>query len=234
MLGRAVDLLFGALGYRVLREQHFRQIQGTVGWDRLRSLPIRPRTVIDVGVADGTPELYDAFPEAFLVLVEPVQEFFPGIEKTLERRRGVHLPLALGSTAGEMTMNVELSDGAKSSLLQRTALTATGKTVAERRIQVRTLDEAIQGLQLEPPILLKVDVEGFELNVLRGATETLKKIDLLLVETSVAKRFEDGPRFSDVIGFLASQNLSLRDIVHIARDPRAGVRHADLVFMREE
>jgi FkbM family methyltransferase len=231
MLGGIVDRIFGALGYRVLREELLRELQGTLGWDRLRSLPIRPSTIIDVGVADGTPELYSAFPEAFLILVEPVQEFFPGINHLLAQRRGLHLPFALGERPGEMTMNVE-PDGAKSSLLRRTSLTRTGDPVIERRIPVRTLDDAIHDISFNGPTLLKIDVEGFELNVLRGATQALLKIDLLLIEASVAQRFEGGAQLADLISFLAAHQFVLRDIVHIARDPRVGVRHADLVFTR--
>jgi FkbM family methyltransferase len=230
MLGRAIDVVFGALGYRVIREELLREMQGTIAWDRLATLPIKPRTVIDVGVADGTPELYKAFPDAYLVLVEPVQEFFPGIDQLLARRPGVHLPVALGATEAEMTMRVEVSDGAKSSFLPRTKLTATGRNGMERRIRVQPLDEAVRSLQLESPILLKIDVEGFELNVLRGAQDTLRKIDMLVLETSVAQRFEGAARFADVVGFLEAQGFELCDIVHIARDRRVGVRHADLVF----
>jgi hypothetical protein len=130
-------------------------------------------------------------------------------------------------------MRVEVGDGAKSSLLPRTALSATGREGCERRVRVLPLDQAIRGVPLEQPLLLKIDVEGFELNVLRGATEVLRRTDLLIVETSVAKRFEGAATFAAVVSFLASQDFALRDIVHIARDPRVGVRHADLVFARD-
>lgn len=233
MLGRSVDVVFGALGYRVLREELLRQIQGTLGWDRLQSLPIKPRTIIDIGVADGTPELYSAFPDAFLVLVEPVEEFFAGINNLLKQRRGIHLPFAVGREDAEMSMRVELVEGAKSSLLRRTPLSATGKEGVERKIRIRPLDSAIDGVPLESPVLLKIDVEGFELSVLEGAVETLKKVDLIIIETSIAKRFHDGPSLAQIIAFMAAQQFSVQDIVHIARDPNSGIRHADLVFTRD-
>ena len=232
MFGDIADMVAERLGFKVIRQALFRELQGTLGWDNLAELPIRPGTVIDVGVADGTPELYAAFPDAHLVLVEPVEEFFAGIGALLSTRAGVHLPIALGEREDSLEMNVQLTDGAKSSFLTRTALSATGEVPARRSVAVRPLDAAVAEMALVSPVLLKIDVEGFELPVLRGATATLRRTDVVIIESSVAKRFEGAAGFEEVVGFMFAQGFRLRDIVRVSRHPGGGVRHMDLVFQR--
>ena len=75
----------------------------------IRRLGFRPQTIIDVGVAHGTPQLYAAFPDAQLILVEPLSEYFEGIARLLDRRRGVHIPAAAWSSQG--SWNCESSRG---------------------------------------------------------------------------------------------------------------------------
>src|SRR5689334_8126791 len=53
--------------------------------EHLRSMDYRPRTVIDVGVADGTIELHRSFPDAKFLLVEPLREFAPALDWLAQR-----------------------------------------------------------------------------------------------------------------------------------------------------
>lgn len=63
----------------------------------LRRHGFAPRTIIDVGVGQGTPDLYNAFPQAYLVLVEPLAEFNGAVDAILKARRGEKLAAALGA-----------------------------------------------------------------------------------------------------------------------------------------
>lgn len=64
-------------------------------------LGFRPKTVIDVGVASGTEELYSAFPEATLLLIEALKQFEPNLISILQRYRGSYLIAAAGARTGE-------------------------------------------------------------------------------------------------------------------------------------
>src|SRR5215472_996180 len=63
----------------------------------IRRLGFRPATMVDVGVGPGTPDIYEAFPDAFLVLIEPVAEQFAAARRILKRRRGTLVEAALGA-----------------------------------------------------------------------------------------------------------------------------------------
>jgi len=185
-----------------------------------------PRTVIDVGVNRGTKELYAAFPDAYYLLVEPNHENLDDIAKVLTRVRGEHAHVAAGAESGELVLNVEVTRTGLSSFLRRTELTATGNPVEQRRVPVRRIDDLVAERRLEEPFGLKIDTEGFELQVIRGATETLKSCQFVITETSTAERFEDGYQSVDLISAMREQGFTIFDIM------KTTGRYADLLFMR--
>ena len=50
---------------------------------QLKDNGFNPYTIIDVGVAKGTPDLYDVFPDSFFYLIEPLKEFESDLIKIL-------------------------------------------------------------------------------------------------------------------------------------------------------
>jgi FkbM family methyltransferase len=100
------DALLACLGLLAQGEAQ-RQALPPGGWqlDDVRALGPGIRTVIDVGAADGTPLLYDAYPDAALVLIEPLADFEPELAE-LTRGRGSYLLTAVGGRSGSVTINV--------------------------------------------------------------------------------------------------------------------------------
>ena len=80
-----------ALGYELKRPTK-------LGWykNNLRKQWLQPRTVVDVGVAYGTPKLYEAFPESYHVLVEPLGEYKPYLQDILRNYKGEYILAAVG------------------------------------------------------------------------------------------------------------------------------------------
>lgn len=234
MLGGFTDWVFGRMGYVVMRKSFWDGERGVLGWENLGGAGFTPRTVIDVGVGRGTYPLYEAFPHAYLLLVEPLQESDPYIARILERFKGEARKVAVGERDEERIINVEPRRRLRSSMLERTASTKTGDQPEQRRIQVTTLDAVMEASGLAGPYGLKIDVEGFELPVLRGATRTLAQTEFVIAETSVARRFLGGSTFAGVVGFMDQQGFGVRDLVQIARTPdHRSIAHTDLLFTRD-
>jgi FkbM family methyltransferase len=198
-----------------------------VGLSDLKS----PQTIVDVGVAAGTPELYDAFPVAHLILIEPVPMFHKQIEETiLARRPGTLLKCAAGAIDGDMTINVELRDPSKSSMLQRTPLTRVAGDKKALRVPVATLTTLLHAEILGNNALLKIDTEGYELEVLRGTAQRLPEFRYVITETSIMKRFEDSYDFSDLVGYMRERGFEVRQVLAAPRDGSGRIRMVDLLF----
>ena len=224
-------------GWRVQRAAPARQ-----GWERdraywepayIRRLGFRPRTIIDVGVAHGTPQLYAAFPEAQLILVEPLSEFFEEIGRILARRSGVQIPAAAGSSEGELELRVEPRWTERSSHYSRHPLVRTGDTFTPRRVHVTTIDRIIANHAFPEPFALKIDTEGAELEVIRGAAATLERTLFVIAEVGVLhNRFEGSYSFAQFIAAMDQAGFEVCDLLGIGRAPSSHVVDVDLVFQR--
>ncbi len=198
----------------------------------MRRWGARPGTVIDVGVGNGTPQLYDAFPDAYLVLVEPLEEFAPAIASILARRPGEQFAVALGAADDVRDIRIEPGHLQGSSFYARHALEATGPVAAARRVPVRTLDGLLGGRDLPKPFGLKIDAEGAELEIVRGAAATLVRTDFVIAEVSVLDRFDGGQTFASFVGAMADAGFAARDILGIGRADTSEVTFLDVMFRR--
>jgi len=69
-------------------------------------------------------------------------------------------------------------------------------------INIDTIDNIFSSISLQGSVLLKIDVQGFELNVLKGAINTFSKIDFIYLEYSNNKQYQGQPTFHDLYSFL--------------------------------
>lgn len=201
------------------------------GWDsRNLATYCDPTTVVDVGVGFGTPELYRAFPEAALCLIEPIKEYRDHLSQWPNARVVV---AAAGSRAGRTVINIDPELPTRSSIARRSKLTETGSKLIEREVEVITLDSLVD--QLEGPFLLKIDTEGHEAEVIRGASAFLDHTEVVIAEVSIARRFENGYSFEDFLQLMLRNGFAVIDILHVSYLPSSGrVSYADVVFGRNQ
>lgn len=199
-------------------------------WRAVHELP-RAATVIDVGVGFGTPELYKAYPNAHLVLVDPVEESRDYVDTMLRRRRATWVPCALGGEEGEVTVNVETDNINQSSLLEKAEPTRISNRVEQRRVPVRRLDDVVAEHGFEAPFGLKVDTEGYELEVLKGSRQLLARCAFAILECSVRKRFKASYEFDDVICFMREHGLKVHSVLWSHPDRKGIVRYIDVAFV---
>ena len=186
--------------------------------------------IIDVGVAYGTPWLYEQFPDAELLLVDPVEKS-SALEHALKDRAHTFVHCALGAESGVAQVNVNLDQPSRSSLLKRTTLTQTDDHYRTTEIEVETLDRLAKNFPTNSTYGLKVDTEGYELEVLRGATNTLKHCSFVICEASIQERFKNSYRFEDLVCFMRSHGFGVEAILTAERDSNNIIRFVDIIFV---
>ena len=196
------------------------------------------RTVVDVGAGRGQFALVARrrFPQAGLVCVEPLASSRSRLERAVGLRGGVDVhPVAASATDGEAEFVVSAAADSSSLLpatrLQTETFPGTGEAA---RITVRTarLDSLLDVPQLAGPVLLKIDVQGSELDVLRGAPGLLEAVDEVLVECSFAELYRGQALAGDVEGHLHARGFSLVAVCSPVTDRGGVVLQADLLFAR--
>jgi len=225
MIKRILRRILGKFGYEITRKD-------SCGFNSFYlSKMCTPKTVFDVGVGCGTSELYSAYPNAKFILVEPLEEFRSALEKISRRINCVIYYKALGDTEEKREITIE-SDPQLSSFCDRPRIDIPS---VKRIVEVTTLDAILKdNPDIVTPILLKVDVEGYELKVLKGAGQLLKLTDMVIVEASVAKRFKNSSTLEEIILFMKENGFAVFDFLTICRDStNAGTNMVDVVFKKQ-
>lgn len=161
----------------------------------------RPQTIIDVGVADGTFEIYDAFPKAKYLLIEPMEEFSAALQWISTNYDAHYVVAAAG--ADNRTTTIFFDDGIAEMHGASLIAANEGKNRNSRNVSIRRVDSIVQEKRLKGPYLLKIDTQGTELEVLAGASGILAETEVIVLETSFFKFLgHDGPLFNDVVRFM--------------------------------
>ncbi len=97
------------------------------------------------------------------------------------------------------------------------------------------MDDLVDSGQMSIPTLLKMDVQGYELEVLKGAERTLESVEAVLAEVSFYP-FADGlPTVEEIIIWLREHGFAWYDVMGILRyQPEDYLGHLDLMFVRTD
>lgn len=187
---------------------------------------IQAAHILDVGVAGGTPSLYARFPDAQLDLFEPARAHFAAIEQQVISKRNARLHRVAVSDQNGFGVLSRAGDSGATLLptIPHNSAHANGQPVVIRR-----LDSILNSNDIKRPSLLKIDTEGTELAVLKGAAGIMDAIDTIVVE--VQFRRSDTHQPHEVMQFLSSHGFILTDILD-REVIQARVACTDFVFER--
>jgi FkbM family methyltransferase len=187
-----------------------------------------PKVVIDGGAHLGSFSVMakQLFPNAFFHLIEPQAACLPHLRALCVHEDFVLHECALSDVSGTLS----LRDGDEPS----TGAHVTFETSAvSRPVCAVTLDDLFRDKLNLGPTLLKLDLQGFELHALRGATEILRDIDVILTEVSFYPQAYE-PSIAELTQFFNAHDFELYDIAAIAgrsRDNRA--HQGDFIFAKK-
>jgi FkbM family methyltransferase len=198
---------------------------------QLSTLGFHPRTVIDVGVATKTEELYQAFNDADILLVEPLVEFEPFLRDICRAYKAQYVLGAAGENPGSAIINVH-PDKFGSSFLKE--FEGPGVDGVPREIPVVTIDQLYASRKLAGPYLMKVDVQGAELQVLAGATHTLQQTEVVILEVTLFGTMIGGLQLADTVARMRQYGFAVYDVFGFNYRPLDNALcQVDMVFMQE-
>jgi len=192
--------------------------------------------IIDVGghIGDSVALFKKAFPSSMIHSFEPSPQSFEKLKQNTARDSEVFLwNCAMGAVAGKKTLLQNESSG-MSSFLQLGEF-GWGQIEKESIVDVTTLDSFLAGHGIERVDILKSDTQGYELEVLKGAEEALRRnrIGLIYLELIFSPMYKGQPPFHQIFQHLAACNFALVSIYGIQYQ-RNLADWADALFVNRE
>ncbi len=108
------------------------------------------------------------------------------------------------------------------------------KIIEKKEIQIRSLDNLMINENLNGSVLLKIDVQGYELEVLKGAIETLKKIKYIIVEISDNEIYKNQSSSHDVINFLENNYFTYYKENKSSKINKSNFTQKDVLFIKKK
>jgi FkbM family methyltransferase len=144
---------------------------------------------------------------------------------------------ALGSTSGTVEMNIS-ENSLSSSLLpmrrEHAEAAPSSRYISKRQVKLERLDDA--AARVVPPdasLFMKIDTQGYEREVLDGASGLLGRTVAIQVELSLVSLYEHAPSLVEMVMYLEDRGFQMFGLVPVFRDDRDGrLLQVDGVFIR--
>ena len=193
------------------------------------------QTIIDVGAHDGRSALKFAkiAPSAKIWSFEPNERVFEAlVARTRHNPNITPVALALGSASRRATLNITAAS-VNTSLLEYNNPVGTDRVVGQVEVEVSTLTAFCREKNIDNISILKVDAQGFDLEVLRGAKELLEsnKVGAVYVEVMFEPSYTGQAYFEDIFRALTSCHMKFAGFYGVMRENDYHVHWADALFV---
>lgn len=198
------------------------------------------RSVVDIGANRGQFALVAAhcFPEAKIFSFEPLPEPARVFRSVFAGNDRIALiEAAVGPQATRSEMHVSARDDSSSLLpisrLQSKIFPGT-EEVATFEVSVAPLETFIRPEQIAEMAMLKLDVQGFEYQVLFGCESLLNRFQYVYCECSFVELYSGQKLAADIIEWLATRRFRIKGIFNPTYDENGQAIQADFLFQRCE
>lgn len=187
-------------------------------------------SIVDVGVREKTSELITVFPEIKHYLFEPCNTFFPEININYKNINSSLYNMALSDANSNIylvTSSLEKNGVATHSEIAEKYVTVDGIYLLScDPVDVKRFDELPLAQRIEGNFLLKVDVDGKDLNVVMGFGAELKKASVVIIECTTNNMIER-------MSYIESKGFKIVDMVDMVYYGES-LYQFDAVFVRSD
>jgi FkbM family methyltransferase len=197
------------------------------------------KTIIDVGANQGQFALACSYfyKEAIIYSFEPVPETAVMTKLNTKHLKNIKVfEMALGSIEGSIDFYKNEYSHASSALpvskLQLESHPQTSRTEIIK-VPVRRLDDMMESIPSEGKILLKLDVQGFEKEVLMGATSFIKKVDYILFEASFVSMYDGEPLYEEMHSYVSNLGFEIVAPMAFLQTDSLQIMQMDMLYRRK-
>tara|TARA_R110002020_G_scaffold47937_2_gene137028 strand:+ start:87251 stop:88120 length:870 start_codon:yes stop_codon:yes gene_type:complete len=194
--------------------------------------------IIDVGANRGqfAARFRALFPEAIIYSFEPIPEVYDQLCKRFEKDANFKgFNLGLGKESGEINFfQNEFSDSSSALPMKNLHKENFPKTTNEKQIEIKVecLDTVMKSISISHPLLIKIDVQGFEEMVIIGGEKTIRSASVVIVEVSFRELYEDQVYFKTIYDHMQRLGFSYSGNYGQLLSPIDGsVLQADSIFI---
>lgn len=199
--------------------------------NNIKKLGFESKCAIDVGAYEGewTRMFKSIFPHADMIMIEAQSSKNLILEEVSRQLKSTsHYIALLGSSNGK-TVEFNINSTVSSVLTEHT----TNNFEKEER-HTQTIDYTLQDLPKHPDFM-KLDVQGYELEILKGSSKVLNSVQFILCEVSLIDINKDCPLITEVFTFLDEIGFQPYDICSFIRRPYdRSLWQTDVLFIRKD
>lgn len=216
---------------RYLKTTMFEAPDTEISLRRMQHLGFNPAVVIDVGayIGEWTRSFKRVFPRARILMVEPQPGHLNRLRAVAATFNGVELAPVLCGAREQDSVPFHMCESASSVLME----SARPTVVSTISVPMTTLDKFTTDTVFARPDFIKLDVQGYELEVLRGAELVLSSSEAVLMEVNLLGILDGAPLFHESTQFMSERGFQVYDICTFFRRPYDGALwQVDVIFVR--
>lgn len=198
---------------------------------KLKRLGFEPKNILDIGAYEGhwAKEIAVIFPNAHILMVEGQKAKEDILLKKSREIPNISLRIAL---LGATTKNVDFNIYETASSVFKEDNETNAKT---EQVTLELLDDVVANTRFEKADFIKLDTQGYELEILKGGAKTLQSAQMVLMEVSLLGIYKGAPLVNEVIVFMKNNGFILYDICTLMRRPYDNALYqSDFLFIKQD
>ena len=193
-------------------------------------------TIVDIGSHKGQFAIISKFvyKNVKIFSFDPLKSSKKKYKSILKKKDGYHFfHCAIGSKNTYSKINISRSSDSSSILdfsKKLTSIYSHAEKIAEEKITITKLSNCIKKRDLKQPSLLKLDVQGYEIEALKGCENLLKFFNFIYIECSFIELYKNQPLYSDIKRWLKLRNFTYVKKFNSSFDKHNNIIQADFFF----